>query len=350
MFLKEKKSRKLWPVIIVLACIALTPVIYVQLKDRSYYTDVFAWFPDNRILKISPRGNGIFYEPHIHPEGTQVVYFGNTTGHPRIWKTDLTTLVIAPLTSPEFGARHPAFSWDGLKIAFASDMHSGQEPENIDRMGKNGLPPKDHITNIFIMDSNGESLQQVTFGAFQDQRPSFSPDGKTIVFVSNREGGMHLWKIDIGAEENSHPDPVPLQKEGYGYRPYFSTDGQWIFFFSKINGRDQVCKIPADGGEIIPLQNDRYGQSHGPFPDPEGKYLLIHSYREEKFTLWKLPLDGSPPQSIQPPGFYEATHATMSRNGIITFDVPRYRRLLRRTAVKVKRMLMSLGVMKPQWA
>jgi len=45
----------------------------------QFYTDVYAWYPDGEVKKISP-GDGIYFQPCIHPEGTHVVYYGNSIG------------------------------------------------------------------------------------------------------------------------------------------------------------------------------------------------------------------------------------------------------------------------------
>jgi TolB protein len=309
----------------------------LELMGPTFFSDVYVWFPDGRIQRVSPSGNGIYYQPHIHPDGSHVVFYGNETGPPRVWKADLGNGDVVPLTPPDSGSRHPAFSWDGSQIAFASDRASGQEPERIERMHGHGAPPSGLVVNLFVMDANGQNVRQVTFGMYQDQRPCFSPDGKTLVFVSNRGGGMRLWSVPV----DKSADPRPLQSHGWGYRPYFSTDGQWVFFFTDVNERHQICKITTEGGKISPLVNDDRGTSHGPFADPNGEVLLMHSIRGGKSGIWELPLDGSPPRSIQPPGFEEALHPTRAKNGVIAFDVPR-RKWVRIVASRFKRVILSL--------
>jgi TolB protein len=286
----------------------------------KFYADVFAWFTDGQIKKIS-LGDGIYYQACIHPEGTHVSFSGNSSGAPRIWKGDLDTGKILPLSPQDSGARHGVFSWDGKKIVFSSDMASGQPPERMEEMSPAGTPPQGQTLNIFVMDSDGNNIRQITRGSFQDQRPCISPDGKHIAFVSNRAGPYPgLWVIPTEGEK----EPEPLITERWAYRPWYSVDGTSIYFFSVINERRQICQIPADGGNFKPLANDDKGNSHGPFADPSGEYLLMHSTRGGSWGLWELPLDGSPPRSIQPSGFEHATHPTRAKNGIIAFDVVRF--------------------------
>jgi Tol biopolymer transport system component len=269
------------------------------------------------VRQVSPARRGVFYQASIHPDGTHVVFFGNTSGVPRVWTTDLGNGAVRALTPADSGARHPVFSWDGSRIAFASDRASGQAPERIEQMKGDGQPPAGHVLHLFVMDADGRNLRQLTSGPYQDQRPAFSPDGRTLAFVSSRDGAMRLWSVPV----DGSAAPRPLQAHGWGYRPWFSADGRWIFFFTEVGGRHQICRVPAGGGEPSPLGNDDRGDSHGPFADPDGTCLLMHSTRDfGRMHLWRLPLDGSSPALIQPPGFIGGAHATRSKNGIIAFD------------------------------
>jgi hypothetical protein len=291
--------------------------------ELHFYTDVYAWYPDGEIKKISP-GDGIYFQPCIHPEGTHVVYYGNSTGTPRVWKADLVTGEIFALTPPDSNARHPVFDWEGGQIAFSSDHVFDQKHETVEEMTPSSdSPPGSHF-NIFVMDADGKNVRQVTKGPFQDERPCFSPDGKEITFVSNRLGRKNgLWRVSVDGTRG----PWPLLRRGWGYRPWYSADGQWIFFYSGVDKRHRICKVSAKGGEVIPLANDSLSLSHGPFTDPSGKSILVHGIKEGEFHgIWEIPLDGGPPRQLKPPGFdrIHHGHATRAKNGVITFDTLRF--------------------------
>lgn len=328
--LKENKILRLLIAVLIVIAIGVVICNYSyfyrkvmrKISKTSFYSDIYVWFPDDNIIKIS-QGDGKYFQSCINNEGTYVVYSGNSNGPPRIWIACLGTSEITPLTSMDYGARHPAFSWDGKKIIFSSDLASDHPPAQVEQMKPDGLPPKHHTTNIFSIDIESNKVIQITSGNYQDQRPCFSPDGKQVAFVSNRSGDYpSLWSVPSDGSK----EPQPLQKDEGGYRPWYSVDGESIYFFSEINGRHQICKIPAEGGKLVPLTNDDSGMSHGPFADPNGKYILMHSTRKGGFKIWELPIDGSEPRLHHPPGFDVASHPTRSKNGIIAFDVIRYSR------------------------
>jgi len=300
--------------------------------ELKFHSDVYVWFPDGKVKNLTPMP-GIYYQSCINLDGTHVLFSGNSSGSPRIWQADIQTGKITSLTSDDHAARHAVYSWLGDRIMFSSDQLSGQPPEQIKDMDSSGLPPEGHTVNLFSMDRDGKNVQQVTFGPFQDQRPCFSPDGKTAVFISNRTGTpFTLWSVALdGRSEPSLLAEIksneinyvghPAMRKDIIYRPWYSTDGTKIFVFAHVNGRHQICSVPADGGEITPLANDDIGMSHGPFSDPDGKNLLMHSTRDGTWGIWELPLNGGEPRRLDPPGFETAGHATRSRNGIMAFDV-----------------------------
>jgi Tol biopolymer transport system component len=302
----------------------LTAVLMVNGAVKlQFYTDVYAWYPEGRIKKISP-GDGIYFQPCIHPEGTHVVYYGNSTGPPRVWVAEIETNEAVALTPAESNARHPVYDWKGERIAFSSDQVFDQKHETVEEMTPSGdFPPNSHF-NIFIMDADGKNIRQITKGPFQDERPCFSPDGKEITFVSNRLGRKNgLWRVSVDGTKG----PWLLLQKGWGYRPWYSADGQWIFFYSGIDRRHRICKVPAKGGKLVPLENDNLQLSHGPFADPKGDVILIHGIKEGEFHgIWEIPLDGNPPRQLKPPGFEKVHHghATRGKNGVITFDALRF--------------------------
>lgn len=278
---------------------------------------VYAWFPDGRIERISPE-KGLYYQTCVHPFGLSAVFFGGTSGFPRIWKRDLNTGELLALTPADSGARHPVFSWEGERIAFASDREFSLHETLTETNPSTRNVPPEICFNIFTADGEGKNPKQITRGNFQDHRPCFSPDGSTIAFASNRSGDIQLWTVPA---DGSAP-PKRVLKEGWGYRPWFSADGGEIFFYTEIGGNHRICRIPAEGGTPVPLANDDKGRySHGPFVCPHGKTLLMHSTRSGDWGIWELPLNGDEPRKLVPEGFNRASHPTRSINGILTFDV-----------------------------
>lgn len=270
--------------------------------------------------RISPN-DGLFYQASIHPDGTEVVFFGGKDGKPRIWRH----LVghrnePAPITPPESGARHPVYSWNGNRIAFASDRDfatSGETIADIDSATRNTI--EDLQLNLFSANPDGSDVRQVTHGPYVDHRPCFSPNGDWIAFASNRSGVTGIWRVPADGSS----DPVPVFTEHWAYRPWYTATDDSILFYGPDGERHRIWEVGVATGAVTRLEADDRGMTHGPFVAPgRPRTVVVHTTRSGSWGIWELPLRGkSPVRNVTPPGFPMAAHATISRNETMAFDV-----------------------------
>lgn len=299
-------------------------------NDDGITSSVFVWHPNGDVIQASPKGPGMFYQACIHPQGEAVIFSGNTSGGPRIWKRNLSTNTLTALTRPNTASLHGVYSWDGRSIAFTSDMSAERSSPTfvVENLSAQGQPPAGAIVNIHIMDSDGGNIRQLTSGKHADQRPTFSPDGKTIIFVRlvGIDGKTYPTLWSIPSDGSGQAAPIEFSGSRWAYRPWYSQDETRIYFFTiDQDGRHRIASISAEGGVAEFLAADDEGRSHGPFADPDGSSLLMHSTRGpgDQHKIWEVPLAGGVPRQLGPPGFDSSSnvmHATRSINGIIAFD------------------------------
>jgi Tol biopolymer transport system component len=169
-----------------------------------------------------------------------------------VWRVGLTSPdrsagVPAKLIASTMIDVNPQFSPDGKRIVFPSDRSGTRE--------------------IWASDSDGANPRQLTsMGAPITGCPRWSPDGSRIVFDSNKEGQFELYVVSAsgGPAERltNHPADDALAT--------FSQDGRSIYFMSSRSGRREVWKMAANGRETAQLTK------HGgvvPFPSPDDKFL-----------------------------------------------------------------------------
>ena len=62
---------------------------------------------------------------------------------------------------------------------------------------------------IWLVDTYGEDARQITYNEAYDADPTWSPDGKLLAFVSNRDGRMGIWVITADGKQLRRVTDVP---------------------------------------------------------------------------------------------------------------------------------------------
>lgn len=104
--------------------------------------------------------------------------------------------------------------------------------------------------DIWRFEKDRSDQKQLTVEPGIDQLPAVSPDGRFIVFVSNRTGKNAIWRMN-----SDGTDPVPLTGGDGESDPVFTADGRFVLFNSLQDL--SLWKIPVEGGEPIkmPVEN-----------------------------------------------------------------------------------------------
>jgi dipeptidyl aminopeptidase/acylaminoacyl peptidase len=102
-------------------------------------------------------------------------------------------------------------------------------------------------------------------------RPDWSPDGKTIVFVSNISGRNNLWLVPA---EGGWPTQLTVSDQrqtGVAWSP----DGKWIAYQSDYDGDEQwdIFIVSPKTGQVVNLTNTREIAEEDPTWSPDGRYL-----------------------------------------------------------------------------
>jgi dipeptidyl aminopeptidase/acylaminoacyl peptidase len=99
----------------------------------------------------------------------------------------------------------------------------------------------------------------------------WSPDGKTIVFVSNMSGRNNLWTVP---SEGGWPMQLTVSDQRQT-SPAWSPDGKWIAYMSDYDGDEQwdIFFVSPKTGQIVNVTNTREIAEESPAWSPDGRYL-----------------------------------------------------------------------------
>ncbi len=131
-----------------------------------------------------------------------------------------------------------------------------------------------------------------------DVSPEFSPDGKRIVFASNRSGSNEIWVADSTGER-----PVQLtafQRGGTG-SPRWSPDGRQIVFDARPTDSADIYVISAEGGQARRLTTDP-AEDVVPSWSRDGNWIYFSSKRSGSPQIWRMPAAGGAATQITAQG------------------------------------------------
>ncbi len=237
----------------------------------------------------------------------------------------------------------------------------------------------DMLGDIYTMPFAGGKATRITDGMAYDVHPRFSPDGKHIVFTSDRSGSDNAWIMNLETEETTQitksqnewvqsaewsPDGEYVvvskgrrnhklfmyHKDGGGgfqliknpsavkvIEPTFSPDGRYIYFSQRRGAWNYNAQLPQYQIAMYDRENgqnatitSRYGSAFSPTLSPDGKWMVYGSRYEDQTGLvlrnlksgdeqWlAYPIQRDEQESIAPLGVLPAMSFTPDSKEVVT--------------------------------
>jgi Tol biopolymer transport system component len=268
------------------------------------------------------------FNPAWSPDGAEILYATEGIDNPRtrrypseIYRVNLATenrrLVL------KGDAVQPSWSPHGFRIAYWGRSSSGQRV-------------------VWTVPAGGGEAVQATEGTSIDWNPVWSPDGRSLYFVSDRSGITNLWRLPIDERSGrvrGKPEPVTtsgqaamllsLARDGrhiayasdetrtvlekVAFAPASgatagpaatitetpnmiatldaSRDGRWLVYQTSLPQED-LFVIHPDGSGLRRLTQDDF-KDRQPRWSPDGTRIAFYSNRGGKYEIWTLRADGS---------------------------------------------------------
>ena len=133
----------------------------------------------------------------------------------------------------------------------------------------------DHKSSVYLVPIAGGTPKRITKFS-----PSYwhgwSPDGKTLAFVGERNGNFDIYTIPVTGGDETRLTTA----EGLDDGPDYTPDGSYIYFNSVRTGQMQIWRMKPDGTAQEQITNDEFNNWF-PHPSPDGKWIVFLSYEKD---------------------------------------------------------------------
>ncbi|HEX8847136.1 MAG TPA: protein kinase [Pyrinomonadaceae bacterium] len=128
--------------------------------------------------------------------------------------------------------------------------------------------------DIWIMQPDGSNQKQLTFNAGANRSPVITPDGRYILFTSDRTDGTdHIWRMNLDGSNQKELTNVA----GDG-SPSSTPDGRMVVYSSWRTGRQGLWKVSIEGGEPVGILDK---QLPAPSVSPDGNFIASSYWDED---------------------------------------------------------------------
>lgn len=214
-----------------------------------------------------------FTDPRWSPDGKKITCISKK----QIWIMDADGSKPKQLTTHGAGAKQARWSPDGKKIAYYTRRKGWSQ--------------------IWLMDPDGENKRQIIKIANDFNGIGWSPDGKYVLASTTDHKDLYDSHVYLFSIDGKTAKRLTPKNNAYDWDARFTKDGKYIVFLSNRNGWDHLYRMDTHGKNVVQLSKGNY-EHENPFPSPNSKYVAY--LRDNKCTrqLMVVDVNGGAPVRI----------------------------------------------------
>jgi TolB protein len=221
-----------------------------QLTADGFLNLMPRWSPDRRFLVFTTYRNrntqdidmielatgkrwtlvaqgGLNITPVFSPDGNSLAYSSSHEGNAELYRLDTKTKAVQRLTTHAAGDLSPSWAPSGRELVFTSDRSGGPQ--------------------IFLMSADGSNVRRLTFEGDYNAAPVWSPRGNLIAYVCRTP--KKEYKLCVITPDGQKRLQLTIGL-GVDDSPSWSPDGRHLVFSSTVEGKSQIYMIDADGKDL----------------------------------------------------------------------------------------------------
>ncbi len=228
-------------------------------------------------------GPGYDYQPDFSPDGRFIVFARHHADAIELWRLDLASRKTQQLTRTKAVQIQPRYSPDGGRLAFVSTAGTGHFNLFVAELDDAGLgapraviAPRESSISRYYYSTHDHAIN-----------PSWTPDGKSLVFVSNRENAYGTGPIcSIALEAGAAPSCFIDEETSWRANPEVAPDGKRVLY-SGYQGRQwhQLWVSTLKGEATLPLTFGEFDITQARW-SPDGRRVAYISNESGNVALW----------------------------------------------------------------
>ena len=210
----------------------------------------------------------------ISPDGRRLLFVSTRDGNADIFATAFRPWnpsaagAATNLTRHAAGDYNPAFSPDGTQVLFSSSRDT-----TVATSTGAGPPAAYLASELYVMQADGSDVRRLTHHENWDGAPAWTPDGREVVFYSQRDGDPRIYRTGIAAAAGTGPEPISAPGEA-ALSPVSAPDGRLAFTARRDDRWTIVSTLPD--GSVPRIESDTARDYLAPAYDRDSGRLLAH--------------------------------------------------------------------------